>query len=442
MEHSISQKFNTQGLIKFVLPSVIMMVFVSIYSMMGSVLAGKYIGEYALSAINIVFPFVSLALAVAIMFATGANAIISANLGQNESQKAKENFSTVTILSFVIGFMFMIIGLCFDDEIIRLLGGTENIVPYAKSYLRAYSLILPLIFLDILSQYFFVTECKGFMGMLVVVIGGVLNILVSFLLVAVFHIGIVGIAIGSSVAYGVPAIIYLVYFSKKKNRILHFVKPKLHKNFILNTCTNGSSEMVTNLAIAVVSAIMNIIMGKMVGDSGIAAVSVIVQVQFLLNSMYIGFGAGIAPVFGFAHGADNREQTKNVFKISVKLVAITSVVLVILCLTFNKFIVSLFLDPTSESFALANTGFIIFSIGYFFAGMNIFASVFFTSVSNGKISALVSFLRTFVFILGMFAVLPYLLGTTGVWISMPIAESLALLISILLLKKYRKVYHY
>ena len=442
MNSLISKKFDTKGLIKFVLPSVIMMVFVSIYSMLGSVFAGKYIGEYALSAVNIVFPFVSLALAASIMLVTGANAIISSNLGENNFQKARENFSTITILSIVIGIMFTILGLSFDDQIIQFLGGTENMIPYAKSYLRAYSLVFPLLFLDILSQYFFVTEGKGLMGMIVIVISGMLNIIVSFLLVAVFKIGIVGIAIGSAIAYGIPAILFLTYFFKKKNRTLHFVKPKLHKNFILNSCSNGSSEMVTNLAIAVVSAVMNIIMGNLAGDSGIAAVSVIVQVQFLLNSTYIGFGAGVAPIFGFAYGADDREQTKTVFKLSVKLVAISSAVLVALCLIFNKQIVSIFLSPESPSFQLANTGFVIFSIGYLFAGMNIFSSVFFTSVSNGKISALVSFLRTFVFILGMFAILPKIFHTTGVWISIPIAETCAVIISILLLKKYRNTYHY
>ena len=442
MEHSISKQFSTKRLIKFVYPSVIMMIFISIYSMLGSVFAGKYIGEYALSAVNIVFPFVSIVLAVSIMFATGANAIISANLGEKDVQKARENFTTITILAFFVGAFFTVIGLCFDDQIIRFLGGTENIIPYAKPYLAVASLGFPLLFLNILSQYFFVTESKGFMGMVIVIGSGLLNILTSFLLVAVFKIGIIGIAIGAAVAYGIPALVYLWFFSKKKNRTLHFVKPKMHKGFILHTCTNGSSEMVTNLAIAVVSAVMNIIMGNLRGDSGIAAVSVIVQVQFLLNSMYIGFGAGVAPIFGFAHGSDDRAQTKTVFRISVKLVAISSVILVSLCLIFNKFIVSLFLDPSSEAFALANTGFIIFSIGYLFAGTNIFSSVFFTSVSNGKISALVSFLRTFVFILGMFAILPGLLDTTGVWVSIPIAEFLAVVISIILLKKYKKVYHY
>ncbi len=443
MDNILSKKFDTTGLLKFVLPSVIMMVFISIYSMMGSILAGQYIGEYALSAISIVFPFVSFALAVAIMYTTGANAIVSSNLGAKENKKAKENFTVITILAFITGLVFTVIALCFTEQIITLLGGTENIMPYAKTYLQSYAFVFPFMFIGILANYFFVTEGKGLMGMTIVMISGSISILLNFLLMAVFKLGIVSAAIAMGVAYFIPTCVYLLYFSKKKNRTLHFVTPKLHKGFVLNTCTNGSSEMVTNLAIAIVSATMNIIMGNIAGESGIAAVSVIVQVQFLLNSMYIGFGAGVAPVFGYAHGADNREQTKSVFRISTRLVVISSIVLVTLCMVFRNVVVSAFIsDTTSIAFDYAITGFSIFAIGYLFAGMNIFSSVFFTSVSNGKISALISFLRTFLFIMGMLMILPPILDTTGVWLAIPIAEALAVIVAVLLLRKYRTVYHY
>lgn len=442
MENAIAQEFNTKGLIKFVIPSVVMMVFVSIYSMMGGVLASNFIGESALSAINIVFPFVSLALAVAIMFATGSTAIVAANLGENKPQVARENLTTITIVAFIVGLLFMIFAKVFDDEIIRFLGATESIIPFAKVHLNAYAFAIPLLFISILSQYYFVTAGKSLMGMFVVIGSGITNMVVSFLAIAVFKIGIAGVGLGLFCAYLVPATTYMYFFLSKKSNFLYFVKPKLHKGFLLNTCANGSSEMVTNLAIAIVSAVMNIIMGSLMGDTGIAAVSVISQVQFFLNSMYIGFGAGVAPIFGYAYGAENHKQTKKVFKISVILTGISSLCLVVLCLVFNDVVVSMFINPNSPSYELAKTGFTIFSLGYIFAGLNIFASVFFTSVSNGKISALISFLRTFLFILGMLIILPPLLGTNGVWLAIPIAELLAIIVSFILLKRYRKVYHY
>ncbi len=442
MQQAIAQKFDTNKLVKFVLPSVVMMLFVSIYSMMGSIFSAKYINEYALSAVNIVFPFISLVLAVAIMFSTGANAILSANLGEDNAEMARDNFTVITILSVLTGIIFTILGRTFDDEIIRFLGASESIAIYAKPYLRTYSFIFPFMFVGISAQYYFVTVGKSLMGLLITIISGSLNILTSYLLIGVFQIGVIGAAIGSSLAYVIPTICYFIYFSNNKNPMLYFVKPKLHKGFIFNTCANGSSEMVTNLAIAIVSALMNIIMSGIAGDNGVAAVSVIVQVQFLLSSMYIGFGAGIAPIFGFAYGANNHAQTKTVFKISIRLVAVSSAILVLICMLLNKFIVSAFISPQSSSYELANTGFIIFSLGYCFAGLNIFTSVFFTAVSNGKISALISFLRTFAFILGMLAILPNFLGATGVWLAIPIAEALALIVSIVLLKKHRKIYKY
>lgn len=442
MQNSISQKFSTAKLLKFVLPSVVMMTVLSIFSMLGSIFAGKFINEYALSAINIVFPFISISLAVAIMFATGANAIISKNLGQGENERAKQNFTVVTIVSFLVGVAFTAIGLIFTEQIVDLLGGTGEIIPYAIDYLQAYSFIFPFLFIQVLSQFFFVTNGKPLLGMFSTLGCGALNILFSYLMIAVWNVGIISIAIGVAIAYVLQALIFVFYFTFKRNGYLCFVKPKWHKRFILNTCTNGSSEMVTNLAIAIVAAIMNVIMGNIAGEIGIAAVSVIVQVQFLLNSMFIGFGAGVAPIFAFAQGEDNREQTKNVFKISTILVAITSVILVSICLLFSNQITGLFIDSASESFALAETGFIIFSIGYLFAGINIFASVFFTAVGNGKVSAFISFLRTFAFIIGMLMFLPAILGTTGVWLSIPIAEFLGIIVSILILRKFRKKYHY
>lgn len=442
MNYLGTQQLNGRKLLKFVFPSVVMMMFVSVYSMMGSVFASNFINEYALAAVSIVFPFNSLVIAISVMFAMGANAIISANFGEKNDQKANENFTVITILAVITGFVLTVLVLLFDDQILIFLGATEKTFPYAKEYLRTYSLFLPLLFIDILSHYFFPTAGKAKMGLRVVLIGGSLNIFCTYLFTAVFNFGISGIVLGMIAVYAISTTVYIVVFSKKGKSHLHFVKPKLHKGFILKTCSNGSSEMVTNLAISIVAAMMNKIMGNLVGDSGIAAVSVISQMQFLLGSMYIGFGAGIAPVFAYAYGAKDFEQTKILFRSSVKLIAISSLILVVMCLICTNVIVGAFIDYQSSTFALTKQAFILFSISFVFTGMNIFASLFFTSVSNGKISALISFLRTFIFIVGMLLLLPPIFGTTGVWLATPIAEFLGIIVSILLLIKYKKVYQY
>ncbi len=441
-ESILSKRFNTKSLMLFALPSIIMMIFVSIYSMVGSIFASNYVGEDAMSAINVVFPFTSLVLAVAIMFATGANAIIAKNLGENKLKKAQENFTVLTIMGTIVAFLFTVAWYLFNDNILGFLGSTLALNEYATTYGNIYALTYPLLFWQIFAQFFFVTIGRPGFGMGIVVVGGLSCILVNYLLIVVFEMGIMGAAVGIGVANGIPGAIYLFYFFFKKNCVLHFVKPKLHKGFILKTCTNGSSEMVNNIAIAIITAVMNLIMVRLAGEDGIAVVSVIVQVQFLLSSMYIGYGAGVAPIFAYAQGAGDRKQTKGVFGISVKFVVISSVILVIGCMVFRNQIVGMFIDPASTAFELGRKGFTIFSLGYFFAGFNVFSSIFFTSVSNGKISALVSFLRAFVFILGMLLIMPRLLQDVGVWMAIPVAEFLTVFVALGMLKKHRKMYHY
>ncbi len=441
-ENILSQKFNTKTLMIFAVPSIIMMVFVSIYSMVGSVFAANYVSENAMSAINIVFPFISLVLAVAIMFATGANAIIAKNLGEHDEKKARENFTVMSILGTLAALFFTAIWFLFSNNILSFLGSTPALHQYATIYGNIYAITFPLLFWQIFAQFFFVTIGKPGFGMAIVVVGGFLCIVVNYIITAILNFGIAGSAIGIAVANGIPGIIFIIYFLVKKSCVLHFVKPKMHKGFILNTCTNGSSEMVTNLAVAVITAVMNVIMVRLAGEDGIAAVSVIVQVQFLLSSMYIGYGAGVAPIFAYAQGEDNREQTKKVFNISIKFIIISSIILVALCLLMRNQIVGMFINPTSTAFELAQGGFTIFSFGYLFAGFNIFSSVFFTSVSNGKISAFISFLRTFAFILGMLLILPVFFGTTGVWFATPMAECLTVFVGLLMFIKYKNVYNY
>ena len=444
MDNSIAQKFNTKSLLLFTLPSMIMMVFCSIYSMAGSIFASQFISQSAMSATTVVFPLASVILAISIMFTTGSNAIIANNMGQGNLSTARENFTIIFLLGTVVGLLCTIFTLTFDDQIIAALGGNSDpvIYDYCKTYLRALSVTFPFTFWTIYAQYFFVTIGKPLLGMTVVIIGGIFNVLTNFTTIVVLELGIVGVAMGTFTSSFIPGVVFVLYFATHKNCALHFVKPKLHKGFVLNTCTNGSSEMVTNLAIAIVTAVLNVLVVRFVGAEGLAAVTVIVQTQFLLNSLYIGFGAGVAPIFAFANGENNTEQTKRVFHISIKFVAISSVIIVAMCLIFAPHIVSVFVAPTSSVFALAKSAFTIFALGFLFSGLNIFSSIFFTSVSNGKISALISFLRTFAFILGMLMILPEIIGVNGLWLSLPIAEALSLVISIFLLKKYRSTYHY
>ncbi len=442
MNNPISQKFTTLNLLKFTLPSMIMMLFISIYTMIGSIYAGNYVHQDAMAALNIVSPLFSCVIAIAVMFATGANAIITKNLGQEKVREAQEKFSYLLMVSIITGLTLTALSLSFTDEILHFLGSTPKLDAYASEYLQTLALTFPFVFLQIFGQYFTVTLGKPSLGLIFAIISTISNLCITHVSMVYFSLGVTGAAMGLGSSFVFPAILFSILLCKKREWILHVVKPKRHAKFMRDVCFNGSSEMVTNLAISIVTMTLNILMGTLHGEDGIATVTVIVSLQFFLSSMYIGFGAGVAPIFAFAQGANNKEQTKSVFKISTRFVAISSVVLVILCFMTKHSIVGIFIQASSPAYALALEAFSLFSLSYLFVGMNIFASVFFTSVSNGKISALISFLRTFLFIMGMLALLPYIWGSTGVWLSIPIAEALGCGVSLLLLRKYRRTYHY
>lgn len=435
MSNPISQSFTIKSLLTFTLPSTIMMVFLATYTMSGSMLAAKYVGQDAFAAMNIAFPFISTIAAIAVMFATGSNAIVASNLGEKNYKRARENFTTIVAVGTLIGTSLSVFTFLFKVKIISFLGAPLELQKLGENYLSVYSIAFPFMFLQIFCQYFFVTIGKQLYSMSALIVGGILSFISSYISMAILNIGVIGAAIGSVISFILPGILFIMYFLFKKNNLLYFIKPKLHKNFLLNTCINGSSEMVTNFAIAIVTMVLNLLMSRAVGANGIAAVAVIVQVQFLLNSVYIGFGGGIAPIFAYAKGSNNYHQIKNVFNLSKKLIIISSVLLVIVSLTFASKIVLLFIAEGSPAFELALEGFKIFALGYFFAGTSIFASVFFTSLSNGKVSVLISFLRTFVFILGMLLILPPILNTTGIWLAIPAAEFLSLIVVLFIFKK-------
>ncbi len=439
---AIAQKFTASSLIRFTMPSILMMLFIAIYSTLGSIFASQFIGEDALSAMSVTFPLVSAVLAVAIMFTMGANAIIAANLGEGNHQTARENLTHICIVGTLVGVVLMVLTLTFDEQILHFLGSTPKLDVYAIPYLRTYALSFPFVFWQIASQHFFVTIGKPVMGMNINFLGGILTILAGYILTGVLKIGIVGIAIGVGIGFLVPGAIFIVYFLVNHKNSLYFVKPKRHPKFLLLTCTNGSSEMVTNIALAIITMTMNLIMRKLAGEDGIAAASVIIQIQFLMNSIYIGFGAGVAPIFAYAKGEQNHERTKNVFWLAIRFIMISSVILSVVCMLFSGQIVTAFIATDSSAYAMAKLGFTLFSLAYIFRGFCIFASIFFTSVSNGRVSAIVSFLRTFLFILGMMLILPLMFGTTGVWLSIPVAETLGAIVAVYYFKRYRKEYHY
>lgn len=442
MNNRLSQNFNVFSLLKFAAPTTIMLVFMSLYQMVDGVFVSRFIGDTALSALNIIYPVPSIIIAVAIMLATGGNAIIAKNMGEGKYQEAKENFSMLTLIGLVFGILFLVFGLVFIKPIIQILGATDKLYPYCYDYLFVMIVATPLAVLQMLFQSYFVTAGKPHIGLILTVIGGVSNVVLDYVFIVIFKIGILGAAVATSLGYAIPAIFGLFYFTINKSGTLYFVKPKLRKDVIIKSCTNGSSEMVNNLAIAVTTYMFNILTLKYAGENGVAAITIVLYAQFLLTSVFMGFSSGVAPIFSYNYGKQNHHQLHRLLKMSMWFVIITSLIVFMISFTCSDMIISVFASKESPVFAMTQHGFIIFGFSFLFTGLNIFASALFTSLSNGKVSACLSFLRTFVFLVISLIVLPYVLGLDGIWLSVPLAECIACFVSIYYLIKNKNIYHY
>lgn len=442
MDNRLAQDFNAIRLIKFTLPTMVMLVFMSLYQMVDGIFVANFVGSDALAALNITYPLPSILIAFSIMLATGGSAIIAKNMGEGKTEEAKENFSMIILAGFILGIVFTVVGILFLKQIILLLGATPRLYQDCYDYLWILTLISPLIVFQMLFQIFFVTAGRPNLGLTLTVIGGIMNIVFDYIFIVIFHMGVTGAAIGTSMASAFPAIVGLIYFTFNRKGTLYLVKPVFRKRVLLHTCINGSSEMVNNIAASIITFLFNILMLKYAGEAGVAAITVVLYAQFLMTSVFMGFSSGIAPVISYNYGSQNHVQLQKLFKMSMWIIILISVIVFILSEGGAPIIVGVFAAPESEVYSLAIHGFILFSTSFLVTGINIFASGMFTAFSNGKVSAIISFLRTFLFLVVCLIGLPMLMEIDGIWIAVPVAEVLALIVSLHYFVKYRNTYHY
>lgn len=440
--NSIAQEFNVISLLRFVAPTVVMLVFMSLYQMVDAVFVSKFVGENALSALNIVYPFPSVVIAVSIMLATGGSAVIARNMGEEKKREAKENFSFIVLVGAVVGAVIVTVGVLFIEPIIYMLGATPSLYDYCYDYLFILILSAPLSVFQMLFQSFFVTAGKPHLGLTLTVLGGAANIILDYVFIVLCGFGVSGAALATSIGYSIPGLFGLVYFTVSRKGTLYFVKPVFRWRMLLKCCANGSSEMVNNLAVAVTTFLFNVLMLKYAGEAGVAAITIVLYAQFLMTSAFMGFSSGIAPVVSFNYGSRNVRQLKKIFKISIWVIAVVSAAVFVTAETCSDVVITVFTPAGSEVFGLTKYGFAIFSFSFLCTGINIFASALFTAFSNGKVSAILSFLRTFVFLTACLLVLPLFLGVDGIWLAVPIAETLALFVSVYYLVRFKKVYQY
>lgn len=441
MENSLEKKVTLTSLIKYTLPTVIMMMLFSLYTIVDGMFISRFVGANALSSTNIVYPVINILIGIGVMFATGGSAIVAKAMGENKNEEAREYFTLITISAIIVGLVVEIICIIFINDIIYALGSTKSLFFYCKEYLFFMIIFTPFIILKLYFDYFLVTAGVPKLGLLSSVAGGILNIVLDYVFIAKLNMGVRGAALATCVGYVAPSIVGIIYFFNKKN-LLHFVKPKFKFKIILRTCSNGVSEMVTQISSALTTFLFNIVMIKLLGEDGVAAITIILYMQFLLNAAYLGFTSGVSPRISYNYGRQDKNQVERLFKYSVIIISAFGVITFIMSRAVSEMLISLFATKGSTLFEVSHNGFMIFSIAFLVAGINIFASGMFTAFLNGKISAILSLLRTFVFFLIGIFVLPRIMGVDGVWLVVPFVEVATMVVSLSFMYKYKREYLY
>lgn len=442
MSIKLIEHITWKSILKFTLPTIIMMIFMSLYQMIDAVFISNYVSTNALSAVNIVFPVISLLIGLAVMLGTGGNAIIAKNMGEGRFHQARSRFTLVVVIGIVIGLLSAAAGIFFIEDIVRLLGASEVLYQYCVDYLLTLLFASPFAVLQLLFQSFFPAAGKPNLGLAAVAAGGVANIVLDYLFIVQFGWGVKGAAVATAIGYAIPAIYGLLYFTLKRDGMLYFVKPVWEAKVLLDSCLNGSSEMVTNLANGVTTFLFNMMMMRYLGEDGVAAITVILYVQFLLSAVYIGYSGGIAPVISYYYGCLDAASLRKLIKTSSIFIAINSILWYALSFLLKTPVTAIFVRPGSNVWQIVDEGWGLFALTYLLTGFNIFASAMFTAFSDGKRSALISFLRTFAFLSVCILGLPYLIGATGIWLAVPVAEALTLIVSAVCFLRNGKRYHY
>lgn len=429
-------------LVRFALPTIIATVFMSLYTTVDGVFVSRLVGTDALSAVNIVWPLIMIALAVGGMFGSGINAIASKKLGEGNAKEARENVSLMALLAFLFSLVFVAVCTIFLEPLMYLLGSDERLFQYCWDYAVASLVFLPLCILGMLFQMLFISVGKQNMGLVVSLAGGIANMLLDYLLIAVFDMGITGAAIASGIGYALPAGIGILYFLLNRKLPLYLVRPKWDAKVVWKSCSNGMSEMVNSMAGAIITFLFNIILMHLTGADGVAAVTIILYTYTIMSSVYLGYAMGVAPLISYRFGMKDHTALKKIFSCSMKIIGVAAVVVILISEFGAPVLVGIFANKGTAVYEMAVNGYRIFAVCFLFLGYNIFASSMFTALSDGKISAWLSMFRNLIanclILVGFAAVF----GLIGVWWAVPAAEFVSVFMTGYYFKKMGSVYHY
>lgn len=442
MRIRLSDHFTYSRLLRFVLPSIVMMIFTSIYSVVDGLFVSNFVGKTPFAAVNLIFPLLMVLGALGFMVGTGGSAIVGKTLGAGEPVEANRYFSLLVYTAAAGGVLLAALGFFLVRPVAVLLGAEGEMLENCILYGRIILLALPFFILQNVFQSFFVTAEKPKLGLAVTVTAGCTNIVLDALFVAVFHWGLAGAATATALSQTAGGVIPVFYFARKNISLLRLGKTRFYGSVLLHTCANGSSELMSNIAASVVTTLYNFQLLRLAGEDGVAAFGVVMYISFAFAAVFIGYSVGSAPLVSFHFGAGNTGELQNLLRKSLLLMGSIGVAMALSCFLLSPSISGVFVGYDEGLLRITVHGMRIYAISFLFSGFNIFGSAFFTALNNGAASAAISFLRTLVFESGSVIILPYLWGMDGIWAATIAAELAALTITVAFLLFKRGRYQY
>ena len=438
----LSDHFTYRRLLRFTLPSIVMMIFTSIYGVVDGFFVSNFVGKLPFTAVNFIMPFLMLLGAVGFMLGSGGSALISKTMGEGNPEKARELFSLFVWVALGCGVIIAALGWIFVRPIAAALGAEGELLDYCVRYARIILLALPLFILQFEFQSFFVTAEKPQLGLYSTVAAGLTNIVLDALLVAVFRLGLEGAAAATAISQAVGGILPLIYFSRPNSSSLRLVKFRFDGKSLAQACANGASELLSNISMSLVSMLYNLQLMRFAGEDGVAAYGVLMYVNFVFLSAFIGYSVGTAPIIGYHYGAGNHAELHSLLKKSLIIVGVFSVGMFMVAEALSRPLSMIFVSYDQALLEMTLRGFFIFSFSFLFAGIAIFGSSFFTALNNGLVSAVISFLRTLVFQTAAVLIFPLIWELDGIWLSIMAAELMAAVVTAIFLVAMRKKYQY
>lgn len=438
----LSDHFTYARLFRFVLPSIVMMVFTSIYGVVDGLFVSNFAGKTAFASINLIMPFLIILGAIGFMLGTGGTALVSRVLGEGDKERANKYFSMITLFGILLGVILTVVGVLTMRPMAILLGATEAMVDDCVLYGRIVVCFLTSFMLQNMFQSFLIAAERPKFGLLITLAAGVTNMVLDALFVGVFRWGIAGAAIATGISQTVGGVVPLMYFLFSKSSPLRLRWTKFEAQPLLRSCANGSSELMSNISGSLIGMLYNAQLMRFLGEDGVATYGVLMYVQFIFVAIDIGYSIGCAPIISYHYGARNHPELRNLLTKGLKVMGILGIVMTIAAISLSGTLANIFVGYDATLCELTRHAFHLFSFAFLLAGFNIFLSSFFTALNNGGVSAAISFLRTLVFQAASVILLPMALDVDGLWWAASAAEALAFVVSIGFLLALKGKYHY